>query len=102
MGRAVVRSPGPADGEFVKAQHVHHPNFRQSDPEEIRSLGEARANQKAAIAAAANRQLRSRSVLVGDEPFGGANEIIEDILLFESCSRLVPLFAVLATAPQVS
>src|SRR5579884_432624 len=42
-----------------------------------------------------------RSVLVRDEIFGSSEEIIEDILFFLEHSRLVPGFAVLASAAQV-
>ena len=39
--------------------------------------------------------------LLGDEPLGGRNEIIKDVLLLELRARLVPGLAVLAAAAEV-
>ena len=40
-------------------------------------------------------------VVVGDEPLGRRDEIVEHVLLVRLRARLVPLFAILAAAPQV-
>ena len=40
-------------------------------------------------------------VLVGDEPLGGGDEVVEDVLLLELRARLVPGLAVFAAAAQV-
>ncbi len=40
-------------------------------------------------------------VLVGDQPFGSGDEIVENILLVELAAGVVPFFAVLATTAEV-
>ena len=39
-------------------------------------------------------------VVVGDEPLGGGDEVVEDVLFFQLDAGLVPGFAVLAAAAE--
>ena len=43
--RAVIGGPGPADGELVKAQHVHDADRRQRRAKQIGALIQRRADQ---------------------------------------------------------
>ena len=98
---AVIAFPGPADGEFVEAQHVHDADMRQTHTEKLRSLGHACTHKKPAVAAAADGELGGGSVLVLDEPFSRRDEIIEHVLLVLQATRIVPLGAILAATPEV-
>src|SRR5689334_12539297 len=69
--------------------------------EKVGALCHRRSYQKAAIAAAENRQLRGRGVLVLDQPLACRDEVVEDVLLFVEHARCVPGFAELAAAAQV-
>ena len=43
--RAVIRSPRPADGEFLEPQHVHHANGWQRRAKQFGALIQRRADQ---------------------------------------------------------
>ena len=64
-------------------------------------MGERGAHQQAAVGASANGELRRRSVFVGDEVLSCREKIVEHILFLLKHARLVPGFAVLATAAQI-
>ena len=61
----------------------------------------ARADEQAAVAAAADGELVGTGVFLGDQPFGGGDEIVEHVLLLCLRAGLVPLVAILAAAAQV-
>src|SRR5262249_33457601 len=88
-------------GEFVKAQHVHYANGRQRGAEQIGSLREASADEQSAVAAAADGQLRRRRIFIGDQPFGGGDEIVKHVLLLRLCPGQVPLLTVFGPASQI-
>src|SRR5215510_4732570 len=99
--RSVIGDPVPADGELVEAQHVHHAHGRQRNFEKLGPLVQHRADQQPAVRPDLNRQFLRRRVFVGDQPFGGGDEIVEDVLFFQLHPGLVPLLAVFAAAAQV-
>src|SRR4051794_6576400 len=66
---AVIRCPRPTDGELLEAQHVHDADMRQGRAEQVWTLRHTRADEQSTIACSADRQLRSRGVLIRDEPF---------------------------------
>src|SRR5262249_60687642 len=62
---------------------------------------EGRAHQEAAVAGPTNCQPVGRGVLLLDKPFGGGNEIVEDVLLLLEHARVMPGFAKLSASTQV-
>ena len=54
---AVFRDPGPADREFVEAQHVHHADRGQGSPKQVGPLVQDGADQQPAVRAAADCQV---------------------------------------------
>lgn len=64
LGRAVIGGPGPADGEFLEPEHVHHADARQGCAPKIRPLIFHRADKQTAVAPAADRELRRGRVFV--------------------------------------
>ena len=101
VGGAVVVGPGPADGELVEAEHVHDADGGQGGAEEVGALGHAGADEQAAVAAAADGELGALVYLFGDQPLGGGDEVVEDVLLVQLGAGLVPVLAVLAAAAEV-
>ena len=85
--RAVVVDPVAAGGELVEAQHVHHADGRQAGAEQVGPLRHARADEQAAVAAALDGQLVGLRVLVGDQPLGRGDEVVEDVLLLQLACR---------------
>ena len=77
------------------------PTAGSARAEEVGPLGQARADEQAAVAAAADRQAGRARVAVGDEPLGGGDEVVEHVLLVGLHPGLVPVLAVLAAAAQV-
>ena len=98
---AVVRNPGPSNGEFLETQHVQHPDCRQGRTEQFRPLSHDGSHQQPSVTAPADGQLGGTGVSVPDQPFGCGNEVIENVLLVLLGPSLVPLFSVLASSPQV-
>ncbi len=80
VGGAVVVDPGPADGELVEAEHVHDAHGGEAGPIEFGALGHAGADEQAAIAAALDGEFLGAGVVIRDEPFGGGDEVIKNIL----------------------
>lgn len=101
LAAAVVAGPSPTDGEFVEAEHVHHADGGQGGSVELGPLGHAGADEEAAIAASADGEAVGRGVLVGDEPFGRPDKVVEDVLLLQFGAGFVPGFAVLAPTAEV-
>src|ERR1700730_14806641 len=64
-------------------------------------LGEDRAHEQAAIAAALDSELVSVGIFVIDQVARAGSKIVEDILLFRQIASLVPGLAVFAAAAQV-
>src|SRR5690606_12818104 len=93
--------PSPANSEFVKAKHVHHSYSRQCHLEEFGSLRHRCAHEETAIASATNRDLVGVCILIRDQVFSRANEVIEYILFFLKHSCLVPFFSLFASATNI-
>ena len=88
VARAVVGNPVPADRELVEAEHVHDADLRDGDAEEVGALVDDRADQQAAVRPALGGEPGRRGVLVGDQPLGRGDEVVEDVLLLAaSCPR---------------
>ena len=85
----------------AEAQHVHDADLRDGDPEELGTLVHDGAHQQTAVRASLNRQPGRRSVLLFDEPLGGGDEVVEDVLLLELHPLLVPLLTVFATTSDI-
>ena len=68
--------------------------------EEVGTLEFAGADEQSAVAAAGDGEFGGRGVLVGDEPFGEGDEVVEDILLASAGAGIVPGFAVFAAAAE--
>ena len=87
VGRAVVVDPRSALGELLEPQHVHHAHRGQAGAEQFRPLGHHGADQQPAVAAAVDGQLVGPGVFVGDQPLGGGDEVVEDVLLLRASCR---------------
>lgn len=101
IGEAVFGLPGPSDGEFLEADHVHDTDGREACAEEAGALGEAGTDEEAAIGSSGDGELRGGGVFFGNEVFGAGDEVIEDVLLFQFHSGLVPVLTVFATSAKV-
>ena len=99
--RAVIRSPGPADGPLVEAQHIQHAHRGDHRAKQVGALGQAGAGQQPAVGAAFDRQARGARIAVCDQPFARGDKVIKDVLLVVQFAGVVPGFAVLAPAAQV-
>ena len=86
---------------FWKRSMSRTPTAGRHGPEQVRALGQAGADQQAAVGAAADGEFGRGRVAIGDQPFGGGDEVVEDVLLVVLLARLVPRLAVLAAAAQV-
>ncbi len=98
---AIFDGPCVADGEFVVAQHVHDADTWVGDFKKVGTLAHDRADEQSAIGAAHDTQLLGACVFVGDQVFGGADEVVKYILLLQEHATLVPGFAVFAATTQV-
>jgi len=98
---AVVTGPGPADGEFLEAQHIHHANGRNGCGKEFRPLVHNCSDQCASVASAVNRESVAAGIFFADQIFACSDEIIKDILFVLQHATLVPLLTVFAAATQV-
>jgi hypothetical protein len=77
--RSVIRDPVPPDRELVEPQHVHDAD-----------LQDRRADEQPAVRSTLHGELRRRGVFIRDQPFGGRNKIVKDVLLlYEKSSALV-------------
>ena len=82
------------------AQHVHDAHGGQGRAKEVGALGQAGTHEEAAVGATMDGQLGGASVFLLDEPLGGGNEVIEDVLLLVVLAGVMPLATVLTAAPQ--
>ena len=94
VGDAKIFGPGPAFGEQLEAQHVHHAHGRQASAEQFRPLRHYRADEQPAVAAALDGQFVGSGVFVADEPLGGGDEVVEHILLLQFRAGQVPCLAI--------
>ena len=101
LGGAVLGGPGAAHLEVLVAQHVEQRIAAPDGSEEVRPLGHGRSHQQAAVRPAPDGEILGRGVLVGDEIFGRAEPIVEDVLLVGEHGGLVPGLAVLVAAAKV-
>src|SRR6185295_16990948 len=69
--------------------------------EEVRPLDDHGADEQAAVRGALDRQPLRPRVALPDEPLGGGDEVVEDVLLALQHAGAVPVLAVLAAAAQV-
>src|ERR1017187_3328001 len=99
--RSVFGHPVGADLEFLIADHVEQREAADHRAEQLGALGESRAHQQAAVRCALNGDPFGFGVVVGDEPTGGADEIVEDVLLLLEHPPVVPLLAELRAPAQV-
>src|SRR6266478_2080360 len=110
-GRSAANSSGLSDEPYSEA-HAHPmvkrwkrsmsmtPTSGSAAPNKSgRSLSTAPTSRP--VAAAGNRQCCLRRIFLGDQPVGGGDEVIEDLLLVQLCSRQVPLLAVLTAAAKI-
>ena len=101
FGTAIVVDPVAAGCEFVKPQHVHHPNGRQTGSEQLGPLSHYGSNQQAAVAATHHGELVAGGVVFGDQVLSRRNEVVENVLLVELCASPVPGLSVLSSAAEV-
>ena len=101
FGVAVFGGPEAAEFEALIAQHIEQRIAAPDGAEEIGALGHGRAHEQAAVGAAADGEVLGRGVVVGDEVFGGGDEVVEDVLLVLEHGGLVPGLAVFVAAAQV-
>src|SRR5579863_5480542 len=101
LGRTIFRHPKAPHQELLVTQHVQQRVAAHDRPEKIGALSERRTNQQAAVRGPEDTQLGRLGVLVGNQPLGRGNEVIENTLLSVPHARLVPFFSELAPAAQV-
>ncbi len=102
LRRAVLGHPQRRQLELVVADHVEQRHVAQHCAEQIGPLGHGGAHQQPAVRSAGDGQPRGPGVLVRHQPFGGRNEIVEDVLLAFQHSGAVPLLAELGAPAEVS
>ena len=83
------------------AEHVEHAHLRQADGVEVGTLHLAGTHQQTAVRTAVDGQTLRRGILLGDEPLGRRDEVVEDVLLVLEHAGLVPGLAVLRAPAQV-
>lgn len=98
---AVIGGPGPADGEFMVAEHVHHPDRRKGYLEKVRPLVGDSPHEKPSVRPSLNGQLPAGGVFLADQEFSRGNEIVKDILLLQFGACFVPLFSIFTPAAQI-
>ena len=101
FGGAVLRDPEFRDQEILVAQHVEQRDLADHGAEQVRTLRDHRAHQQAAIRSALDGEVIFVGDLVGDQEFGGGDEVVENILLFVQHAGAMPVFAELGAAAQV-
>jgi len=101
VARTVLGNPVPGAQEFVITHHVQQRHLGDAGGEEVRPLGHGRADEQAAIGAAENGELLRPRVPFSDQPLGGGDEIIENVLFLLQHAGAVPVFPLLAAAAQI-
>src|SRR5581483_561833 len=87
--------------KILVAQHVQQGVPANYSLEQVGPLSDRCPHKQAAIAAAFNRELGGVGVTIRDQPLGGAEEVVEDILLIGLHAGAVPLLAELATTAEI-
>ena len=100
-GVAVFGDPEFAGGKEVIAQHVEHAHAAEHGAAEIGALDGDRRGQQTAVGAPVDGQLFAAGVPGGNQPLGGGDEVVEDVLLVAEHARLVPCVAIFIAAAQV-
>ena len=81
-------------------QHIHDTDLRNTNLEEVGTLGHAGTYKQSAVRAADNGEIVLARVFVPDEPFSGGDEVVKDVLLLHLCAGNVPFFSIFASATQ--
>src|SRR6185437_995111 len=100
-GDSVVRCIEPAGGELLVAQQVEYGDVRYRDGEQLRPLGEQRADQQATVRVAVDRQPIVARPAGRDQLLGNRDRVVEHVLLVRQPAGVVPGRAVLAAATQI-
>ena len=101
VARAVLRHPEAGHEELVVAHHVEQRIGADDRPEQVGPLVRDRADEEAAVAAAADGEVLRARVAGLDQVLGRGDEVVEDVLLVGEHPGLVPLLAELAAAAHV-
>jgi hypothetical protein len=81
VGSAVIVSPACTSRKLVVAQHIEYAYGRETNLEQLRALGHASPNQKAAIRTSGYGQKIAAGIVLGNQVFSCGNEVVEYILL---------------------
>lgn len=98
---AVLRDPESGDGGDREADHIGEGDLAGDGPKEIGALGHGCGDEQTAVASAAYGESLGLGDAVGDQPFGGSDKVVEDILFFVASSCFVPRSAVFSAAAKV-
>jgi len=101
-GVTVLADPVGARAQFGVSKHVKQRHLDNCRVEELRTLGDCRANEEATLAAANDSKPAWTRDFAADQVLGNGSEIIPCLLLRCPLSGLVPLWAKLAAPAQVS
>ena len=101
LAGTVIYGPVAANGELVVAQHVHDTHFRDGHGEEVGTLVHDRAHEQTAVGTAHHRKLFLAGVALCNQELSRSNTVVENVLLLQLRTGLVPLLAILATAAKV-
>jgi hypothetical protein len=78
--RTVFAGVDPPDLVEMLAHHVQYRAAAYHRSKEIRPLRQRGPYQQTAVAGTPDRKLRRRGISICDQPFGGREEIVEDVL----------------------
>ena len=84
IGEAVFGLPGPADSEFLEADHVHDADGREACAEEVGALGEAGTDEEAAIGSSGDGELRGGGVFFGNDRCSTNKEYINGVICYKN------------------
>ena len=98
---AEFRNVRHAVGREFHAHQVRHGYLVDRRAEEIGPLGDRASDEDAAGAAAHDRDLRGRCVLMRDEPFGAGDRVVPGVRLGQLVAGLVPVLAVFSAAAHM-
>lgn len=101
VGGSIVIYPEASGGEFLKSEHVHNPDGGETSAKEVGTLIHTSADEETAVATASDGEFGGFCVTVFDQPFGGGNEVVKDVLFAEFGAGFVPSLAVFAAAAKV-
>jgi hypothetical protein len=102
IGRiAVFACPERTACESVVAQHVHDPDTRQRDVEQVGALVRNSADEHAAGRFTLDGKAFRRCDTCLFQKFSGSDEVVERILLFVELGGAMPGLSILATSANV-